>query len=415
MSKLNELIHTLCPEGVEFKQLWEVTIWDKKFNSVDRAKQPVVISYPYLLANDLFSLQKENGNVFLLSTGEQTGWTTEELAGDNLCEGEVVTIPWGKSRAVTDCIKYFKGKFVTADNRIATSNDTTVLLNKFLYYWMMSQGKVIDTFYRGSGIKHPSMKDVLDMKIPVPPIEVQCEIVRILDNFTELTAELTAELIARKKQYEYYCRALIDNAVGAVDTRIGDFGKWSGGMTPSMSNKSFWEDGTIPWVSSKDMKQAILCDTQDHITQKALEGTSIKLLPKETVAIVARSGILKHTLPIVYIPVEVTVNQDIKVLVSSENILPKYAYYCLVGYQSDLLAKTKKQGGTVDSLEIDKFMNYKIPVPLIPEQKRIVAILNRFDTLCNDISSGLPAEIEARQKQYEYYRDKLLAFGEVNV
>ena len=102
-------------------------------------------------------------------------------------------------------------------------------------------------------------------------------------------------------------------------------------------------------------------------------------------------------------------------MVSSENILPKYAYYCLVGYQSDLLAKTKKQGGTVDSLEIDKFMNYKIPVPLIPEQKRIVAILDRFDTLCNDISSGLPAEIEARQKQYEYYRDKLLAFGEVNV
>lgn len=126
VNKLNELIHTLCPDGVEFKHLWEVTIWDKKFNSVDREKQPVVISYPYLLANDLFSLQKENGDVFLLSTGEQTGWTTEALAGENLCEGEVVTIPWGKSRAVTDCIKYYRGKFVTADNRIATSNDTTV-------------------------------------------------------------------------------------------------------------------------------------------------------------------------------------------------------------------------------------------------------------------------------------------------
>ena len=206
---------------------------------------------------------------------------------------------------------------------------------------------------------------------------------------------------------------MIDTANGAVETRINDFGKWSGGMTPSMSNKSFWEDGTIPWVSSKDMKQAILKDTQDHITQKALEETSIKLLPKETVAIVARSGILKHTLPIVYIPIEVTVNQDIKVLVSSKNILPKYAYYCLVGYQGDLLAKTKKQGGTVDSLEIDKFMDYKIPVPSISEQGRIVAILDRFDTLCNDISAGLPAEIEARQKQYEYYRDKLLTFKEV--
>ena len=78
-----------------------------------------------------------------------------------------------------------------------------------------------------------------------------------------------------------------------------------------------------------------------------------------------------------------------------------------------MLAKTKKQGGTVDSLEIDKFMDYKIPVPSISEQGRIVAILDRFDTLCNDISAGLPAEIEARQKQYEYYRDKLLTFKEV--
>ena len=149
----------------------------------------------------------------MLSTGEQTGWTNDELAGDKICEGEVVTIPWGKSRAVVDCIKYYKGKFVTADNRIMTSNDISKLSNKYLYYWIMSKGKVIDTFYRGSGIKHPDMAKVLDLQIPLPPIEVQCEIVRILDNFTELTAELTAELIARKKQYEYYRDKLLDFSV----------------------------------------------------------------------------------------------------------------------------------------------------------------------------------------------------------
>ena len=190
-------------------------------------------------------------------------------------------------------------------------------------------------------------------------------------------------------------------------------GKWSGGMTPTTSNKAFWENGTIPWVSSKDMKTAILLDTQDHITQTALEETSIKLMPKDTVAIVARSGILKHTLPVVYIPIEVTVNQDIKILVTGPNILPMYAYYSLLGYQSDILAKTKKQGGTVDSLEIDKFMDFKIPVPPIAEQKRIVDILTRFDSLCNELSAGIPAEIEARKKQYEFYRDKLLTFKEL--
>lgn len=93
MSRLDELIQELCPNGVEYMPLWSVTIWDKKFNAVDRAKQPEVMNYNYLLASELFALEVENGDVFLLSTGEQTGWTTEELAGKNLHEGEVVTIP----------------------------------------------------------------------------------------------------------------------------------------------------------------------------------------------------------------------------------------------------------------------------------------------------------------------------------
>jgi type I restriction enzyme S subunit len=198
---------------IERKFLWEVTIWDKKFNAVDRYKQSKVINYPYLLAVELFALEKDGGNVFLLSTGEKTGWTTEELAGDNLCEGEVVTIPWGKSRPVKDVIKYYKGKFVTADNRIATSANTTILLNKYLYYFLLTQGEVIDTFYRGSGIEHPSMKAVLDMQIPLPRLAEQERIVTILDRFdtlcNDLTSGIPAEIEARRKQYVYYSDKLL--------------------------------------------------------------------------------------------------------------------------------------------------------------------------------------------------------------
>ena len=93
-------------------------------------------------------------------------------------------------------------------------------------------------------------------------------------------------------------------------------------------------------------------------------------------------------------------------------MLPKYAFYALQGYHNELLAKTKKQGGTVDSLDTSKFMDFEIPLPSLQEQARIVSILDRFDTLCNDLTTGLPAEIEARKKQYEYYRDKLLTFPE---
>ena len=133
-----------------------------------------------------------------------------------------------------------------------------------------------------------------------------------------------------------------------------------------MAEKSFWENGSIPWISSKDMKFNTLLDTQDHITQKALIEASMTLYPANSIAVVTRSGILKHTFPVAYIPFPTTINQDIKILVPTKSI-----------------------------------------------QQKLVDKLDRFDALCNDISSGLPAEIEMRQKQYEYYRDKLLTFKEL--
>ncbi len=149
MSRLSEMIKKLCPNGVEYRPLWSVTIWDKKFNAVDRAKQPKVIKYNYFLANDLKPLIVKGGSVKLLTTNTTNLYTTEELAGDLISEGEVVTIPWGGNPN----IQYYKGKFLTADNRIATSKDTSVLDNKYLFYFMQSRREEIGSFYRGSGIK----------------------------------------------------------------------------------------------------------------------------------------------------------------------------------------------------------------------------------------------------------------------
>ena len=189
-------------------KLYELTIWDKKFNAVENYMQPNVKKYPTLLAVDLFNLERENGNVFLLSTGGQRGWTTEEVAGDNISEGEVVTIPWGKSRPVQEVMKYYCGKFVTGDNRIATSNDIKKLNNKYLFYWMQTQSERIDKFYRGSGIQHPNMRNVLTLEIELPSIDEQKRIVSILDKFEKLCNDISeglpAEIEARKKQYEYY-------------------------------------------------------------------------------------------------------------------------------------------------------------------------------------------------------------------
>ena len=325
-------------------------------------------------------------------------------------------MPWGKTRPVADCAKYYRGKFVTADNRIMTSNNTSVLDNKYLYYWFISVGKVVDTFYRGSGIQHPDMAKVLDLQIPLPPIEVQHEIVRILDTFTELTSELTEnlsmELTARKQQYEYYRNKLLDKQQSSTKIiTIGELGAWSGGKTPSMDNSDYWENGTIPWISSKDMKASTLEDTEDHITEQAVNEAAMTVYPANGIAVVTRSGILKHTLPVAFVPFETTVNQDIKMLTVYESVLPRYAFHAIQGKSPDILTKAKKQGGTVDSLEFKKFLDYKIPLPSLAVQKRLVEVLDNFDAICSDLNIGLPAEIEARKKQYEFYRDQLLTFA----
>ena len=404
MSRLDELIAKLCPDGVEYAPLWSVTIWDKKFNAVERCKQPKVYDYPYLLAADLFSLQQEEGDVFLLSTGEQTGWTTEEIADSNMREGEVVTIPWGKSRAVTDCIKYYKGKFVTADNRIMTSNDTERLDNKYLYYWIMTQGKIIDTYYRGSGIKHPDMAKVLDMRIPIPPLPVQCEIVRILDNFTKLTAELpaelTAELTARKKQYEYYRYALLSFGDKTHWAKLGDIGKVS--MCKRIMKSETSSEGDVPFYKIGTFgKQA-----DAYISRHTFERYKAEYsYPQKGDILISAAGTIGRTVVFDGEPAYFQDSNIVWLANDETRVLNKFLYFW---YQTSPWKVST--GGTISRLYNDNIAGAKVPILPIEMQQRIVCTLEHLDKLCNSISDGLPAEIAARQKQYEYYRDKLLTF-----
>lgn len=429
MSKLQELINKLCPNGVEFKPIWSLTTWDKKFKGVDRKMQPNVISYPYVLANVFDDIEETNGDVKLLTTGigGAERWTTEEKAGANLCEGEIIAIPWGG----TPNVKYYNGKFVTADNRIATSNDTTVLHNKFLYYWLNNNIDLIAKTYRGAGIQHPSMLDVLNIMIPVPPIEVQEEIVRILDSFSDYAAELQAELQARKQQYEYYRNLLLtfnpsaygcgtddEQKVGVTTwgghnykiqwKKLGDVFEMRNGYTPSKNNSEFWVGGTIPWFRMDDIREngRILSDSIQHITPSAIKGKGLFEANSFILATTATIG--EHALIIA----DSLANQqftNLKIRKSLEKELRiKFFYYYL--FIIDEWCKSNINLSNFASVDMVKFNNLRIPIPPLEEQNRIVAILDRFDTLTNDLTSGLPAEMEKRRQQYEYYRDRLLTF-----
>ena len=404
MSRIDELIRRYCPDGVEYRPIWSLTAWDKKFNGIDKSKQKKVIKYNYLLAADLKSYQVDNGTVKLLTTNVSNLYTTEELAENLASDGEVVAIPWGGNPIV----QYYKGRFLTADNRIASSLDTTLLNNKFLYYCMLSQMKLIASFYRGSGIKHPEMAKILDLEIPLPPLPVQEEIVRILDNFTNLAAELQAELQARQQQYNYYRDNLL-SFEGRTDVRwmkLGDVEKsHCSGSTPTKSKKEYYENGTIPWLRTQDVKFNEITKIDSFITEVAVKETAVKWIPENCV-IIAISGATAGRCAINKL--RTTTNQHcLNIEIDSKKALYKYVFYCVCNQYDVLLSL--KQGARGD-LNSSSILNMRIPIPSLEEQEKIASTLNRFEVLTNDISQGLPAEIEARQQQYEYYRDRLLTF-----
>lgn len=156
---------------------------------------------------------------------------------------------------------------------------------------------------------------------------------------------------------------------------LKDLGRWFGGGTPSKSRPDFWDDGSIPWLSPKDMGPAVLANTQDHITSAAVAGSSVRLVPANSVALVVRSGILERTLPVAIVPFETTLNQDMKAVAPNRDIDARWIAWGLRSFESQLLRTTRKAGTTVASIEVPRLHAFELPVPSLDEQQRIVEIL----------------------------------------
>ena len=154
MSYLDKLLQGV---EVEWKALWEVTIWDKRFNGVDKAKQSKINSFKHVSAAELKKLSLDNGNVKLLATGKFDGTTTKELAGKNLNNAEVITIPSGG----TANLKYFNGYFVDNGNILTTSINNEKFNLRYIYFYLLNINDIIQGFFRGSGVAHPSMSEIL--------------------------------------------------------------------------------------------------------------------------------------------------------------------------------------------------------------------------------------------------------------
>ena len=244
--------------------------------------------------------------------------------------------------------------------------------------------------------------------IPIPPLEIQEKIVQILDKFTAYVTELTSELTSRKKQYSFYRDKLLsfeDEFYKVEWKTILDISKKiTSGGTPNRSN-SLYYGGSIPWLRTQEVDFQEIYDTELSITEEGLANSSAKWIEKNAV-IVAMYGATAAKVGIAKIPL--TTNQACCNIEVDEDIANyRYVYHWLT-YNYETL---KSMGqGSQSNINAGIIKSFKIPVPSLEIQSRIVQVLDNFDTVCNDLNIGLPKEIELRQKQYEYFREKLLTF-----
>ncbi|MBS6411656.1 MAG: restriction endonuclease subunit S [Tannerella sp.] len=385
MSKLQELILELCPNGVVYKKLGDIAIIKngRDYKHLGRGNIPVygsggimsyVDAYVYEKPTVLIPRKGSLGNVFYVDT-----------------------------------------PFWNVDTIFYTIIDTSNVLPKFLYYVLLKEQ--LEKLNTAGGVPSLTQTVLNKILIPVPPPEVQEEIVKILDHFTDLAAELQVELQARKEQYEYYRNKLLTFAkIGAQSVtwmRMCDLFDMRNGYTPSKTNVEYWENGTVPWFRMEDIRQngRILSDSIQHITSSAVKGG--RLFPANSFIIATTATIGEHALIIA----DSLANQQFtnlqvrKSLIDKVNIKFLYYYMYIVG----AWCKNNTNVSGFASVDMKKFKKLLIPIPSISKQQRIVAILDKFEVLVNDLSQGLPAEVAAVQEQYEYYRNKLLSFSRADM
>ena len=330
-------------------------------------------------------------------------------------------------------IGYSENEFWAADD-VHFAITPEYINDRFLFHFLLTQKNKISGQVRRASIPRISKSVIEKLEFPIPcpenpekSLAIQSEIVRILDKFSALTAELTAELNMRKKQYNYYRDQLLsfdeeqekpiylEKLLDGVEVEwktLEDISiKISSGGTPKTGVSEFY-DGDIPWLRTQEVNFCDIWDTEVKITESGVKNSSAKWIPKNCV-IVAMYGATVGKIGINKIPM--TTNQACANIQLNEEVAHyRYVFHFLCSQYTYI----KSLGtGSQTNINAQIVKNIKIPIPCpdnpkksLAIQSEIVRILDKFDTLTNSITEGLPREIELRQKQYEYYRDLLFSF-----
>ena len=378
MSKLEQLIEEFCPDGVEYKKL------EQCCNILDRQRKPVTKlaresgDYPYYGANGI-----------------------QDYVSDYIFDGTFILV--GEDGSVMNkngnpVVTWAQGK-IWVNNHAHIIEEIEGVLLRYLYHYIQN---VDVTLLIHGNIPKLTGRDFKDILIPLPHIEIQREIVHVLDDFTELTA--------RKKQYEYYRNYLLSKNRKFDIQELGTFCDIGDGLhgTPM-----YEDSGEYYFINGNNL---ITGKIQYGSTTKKIgknEYERLKIDFSKNTILMSINGTIGNMA--FYNGEYIALGKSVAYFsIKDRKLNSQYLYHYLQSQDAQDYFVSQLTGTTIKNLGLKALRSYTIPLPPIDVQERIVDILDRFDTLCNDISKGLPAEIEARQKQYEYYRDKLLMFKNID-
>ena len=380
MSKIFDLINELCPDGVEFRELGEIA-------DIEKGTQ---------LNKSLLS---KDGKYPVMNGGINPSGYWHEYSHD----ADMIVISQGGASA--GYVNWLDTRFFAGAHAFVINAKEKYILKRYAFHYLKRNQQNFMQSQYGAGIPALAKSELEKFKLPVPPMEVQREIVRILDSFTLLTAELTAELTARKKQYEFYRDFLLSfdeldkNGGGCELKMLGEIADYSS------SRISFSALNELNYVSVENLLQ----DKAGKIPSKCVpsSGNWTKFESGDILI----GNIRPYLKKIWQADCIGGASGDVLVLhLKDTSVNFRYLYQILADdkfFNYDM--KTAK-GAKMPRGNKDLILEYKIPVPSLQTQQKVVDILDKFDTLVNSITEGLPREIELRRKQYEHYRELLLNF-----
>ncbi len=385
MNTIDELLNKLSPNGVKFIQLGEVcSTFSGGF--IKKTKQDSGFPYPVF-----------NGGAF--ATGRYSEFNSEANSIAISARGSIGFVNWIPHR------------FWAGNSCHVVLSKVEFLETKFVYHYLKAHEGDLYALRNVGTIPALNLAPLLKFKIPIPPLEVQKEIIAIIDTFTELESELEAELEARKSQYAFYRESLFEEDISSLKALASVASIWRG--------RRFVKDDIlsagVPAIHYGEIYTKFgLAATEAYSFLDPVLAAKLRFAsPGDVVLVSAGETIEDIGKSFTWFGREDVVIHDACYGLRSETVDPRYMVHFFNTYNFRSQLRKYISSSKISSVSTEKLGKVCIPVPSLQRQREVAEVLDAFDSLISDTSNGLPAEINARRKQHEYYRNKLLAFKEL--